>query len=152
MKSLLTMIVALFVVVGATQSTRAQSDGTFLIGFETGQAYGGSGMYQINDMIQVGAGLGLQIQENATAFYLAPQARFLFDMGVKNTNIMADAQLRLLFGDASQTVLVIRGGLQHWISKNVAMYGGFAILDIGFEPSYTTFGFLSPFVGIQIGL
>jgi hypothetical protein len=151
MKTLLTMVVALFVVVGATQSTKAQ-EGSFLIGLETGQVLGASGMYQISDMIQVGSGLGLQIQENSNVFYLAPQARFLIDMGVKNTNIMLDAQLRLLFGDQSQTALVIRGGLQHWVSKSFAVYGGFGILDIGFDPSYTTFGFLAPFVGAQFAL
>jgi hypothetical protein len=150
MKTVLSIIVAAFVLVGATQSSQAQ--GGFLIGVETGQVLGANAMYQINDMIQVGSGLGLQISEGSNVFYLSPQARFLFDLGLAQTHFMMDAQLRLLFGDQSQTALVIRAGLQHWINKRVALYGGFGVLDVGFDPSFTNFGFLSPFVGAQFAL
>ena len=150
MKTVLSILVATFIMIGATQSTQAQ--GGFLIGVETGQVLGAAGMYQINDMIQVGSGLGLQINEGSNVFYLSPQARFLLDIGMAQTHFMLDAQLRLLFGDQSQTALIIRAGLQHWINKRVALYGGFGVLDIGFDPSYTSFGFLSPFVGAQFAL
>lgn len=149
--------------------------GTILVGFEAGagagtatQTYtvagveteqnmpysiiGAVGMYQLDAMIQLGAGVGFQLQEDQNLVFLSPQARFLIDVGFAKTQLLADAQLRLLFGDAASTSLAVRAGLQSWLTSSLALYGGIGVMDIGFSPSNTTFGFLQPFVGIQFAL
>ncbi len=151
MKYLLSLLVIGCLALGSVEAKADGPDKGFGIGIETGEIFGAMAFYQITSMIQLGSGLGLQIKEN-TAFYISPQARFLFNVGMAATYLMLDAQVRLLFGDSSQSALVVRLGLMHWLSAMFSVYGGVNMLELEFDPSRTTFGILGAFVGLQIML
>lgn len=145
----------LAVAVLAFSAVDAKADGPtsgFGVGFETGELIGANAFYMISPMIQIGTGLGLQIQENSNVFYLSPQARFLFNIGMAATMLTMDAQFRLLFGDSSGSALLFRLGMLHWFSKALAVYGGVNILELGFDPSSTSIGILSAYIGMSIML
>ena len=149
------VVALLTVAVLAFSSVDARAEGPkkgLGVGIETGEILGATAFYMISPMIQVGSGIGLQIQENSNAFYISPQVRFLFNVGLAVTYMYLDAQFRLLFGDSSGSALVFRLGLLHWVSQAFAVYGGVSMLELGFDPSSTTLGILSAFVGAQFML
>lgn len=146
MKILAILLTAAFVTIGASQETSAQGSG-FVLGVETGQTLGAAAYYQVNEMIQVGSGVGLQVGDNSYVF-LSPQARFLFGLS-QAMYFVASAELQLLFGDRDATGLAIKAALQYWIAKNIALYGGVSFLSVQFDPSVLGIGLLTPHVGAQ---
>ena len=150
MKKVYGIVVAALLLVGTAASVSAQSGpgSGFVLGVETGQTLGAAALYQINDMIQVGSGVGLQVGDN-TYVYLSPQARFLFALSAAQLYFVASAELQLLFGDRDATGLAIKAALQYWIARNVALYGGVGFLSVQFDPSVFGIGLLTPHVGAQ---
>ena len=122
-----------------------------LVDVNTGSVTGAALLYAVTSTIQLGGGLGVQIEENRNAFYFSPQARFLF-LVLASTYLYIDAQFRLLFGDIEGSALAFSVGLQSWVSSAVAVYGGVGVLNLGFDPSRTTLGLLSAVVGLQFAM
>ncbi len=121
------------------------------LGVHTQAGIGAYAYYAVSSTIHVGYGVGMQIHENSNIFYLAPYAKFLFASSGQLYPFIY-ARLNLLFGDASSTSLWIGGGMQAWVARNLALYASLALLDIGFDPSYTIFGLVRPEVGVEFNL
>lgn len=121
------------------------------VGINGGQYLGAYAYYAVSSTIHVGSGVGLSIQEGQNVFYLAPYAKFLFPSS-GNIYPFLFGQLHLMFGDASNTMLNIGGGMQAWVAPRVAVWGAVGVLNLGFDPSYTIFGLLSPAVGVEYNL
>ena len=137
--------------VAAQETNNAGTSSGLVADVHTGEVTGAALLYMISKSVQVGAGVGMQIREGSNAFYFSPRARFLISI-LSYAYLFIDAQFRLLFGDASGTALVFGVGLLSWVTSYVALYGGVAVLDLGFDPSYTTLGLLSAYVGMQLML
>ncbi len=150
MKKVYGVVVAALLLVGMAASASAQGpDKGLVVGVETGQVLGVAGLYQINEMVQIGTGLGLQVGD-ASYFYLSPQARFLFAMGVANLYLAASAEFQLLFGDSEATALAVKIAMQYWLNRNFAVYAGIRALSVDFDPSVLAIGLLTPHVGVQV--
>lgn len=122
-----------------------------VVGLETGQLLGASALYQLNENLQVGSGLGVQFGD-ATFIYLSPQVRFLAPLGVADVHVVGEAQLQLLLGDRDATAVVARAGLQKWISDDFAVYGTLAIVSLNLDPSVIGIGLQTATLGMQIRL
>ncbi len=122
-----------------------------VVGLETGQFLGAVGLYQLNENLQIGSGLGLQVGDN-TLVFISPQVRYLAPLGIADVHIVGEAQLRLLLGDQDDTALLVRASLQKWVTDNVAVYGGVSVLSLELDPSVIGIGLLTPHVGLQVRL
>ncbi|MFZ9871240.1 MAG: hypothetical protein ACO3I4_07260 [Candidatus Kapaibacteriota bacterium] len=146
-------LVLLSVLMVAVMDVSAQSKKQegLVVGLETGQAIGAVALYQLNENLQIGSGVGVQVGD-ATVIYLSPQVRFLTPIGIADLQAVAEAQLYLTFGDVSRTAVQVRGSVQKWISEDFAVYGGVSLVTLNLDPSVIAIGLLTPHLGVQVRL
>lgn len=122
----------------------------FGVGVETSQELGVMPFYTLSSMFQLGLAVGLKLQSNANVFLLAPQARFMFNLGLASTLLFLDAQLRFAFQSNNYIALRTRIGLMSMVAATLGIYGGISFLDFQFDPQEVTcIGLLAPFLGVQ---
>jgi hypothetical protein len=149
----LVLVTGLLALVCATQVRALEKPPAHVvgIGINGGQSIGAYAYYAVSAMIHVGSGLGLKVQENSNYFYVGPYARFLFLLA-HSLYAYVMPQLNLTFGSATFTELEIGAGVQAWVAQHLAIWAGLSLLNIGFEPSFTTFGLLYPRGGVEFNL
>ena len=120
------------------------------VGIEAGQELGAVPYYTLSSMFQLGLAVGMKLQSNNNIFLLAPQARFMFPIGLAAAKLFLDAQLRFAFQNNNYIALRTRLGLMTMVTAAMCMYGGVSFLDFQFDPQeITCIGLLAPFIGIE---
>jgi hypothetical protein len=141
----------------ATPSAMAQSPSKqFGVGINIGgnPNIGGTIQYALSPAIHVGSQFGLQINsENSNGgeniLALAPYGKFIF-AGKKNFKPYVTGQLSLVNGGTREnTSLLAWAGAEYFVNKNLGIYGQLALIDVGFDPSYTAVGLGRSMVGIE---
>ncbi len=134
-----------------------------VVGLETGQAIGAVALYQLNENLQIGSGIGVSLGQTQNVFavngkgdanfvMLAPQVRFLMPLGIEGLSAVGEGQLAIAFGDNEFTQIRLRAGVQHWISAHFAAYAGLTVFSYDMDLSAVNVGLLTPHLGVQVKL
>lgn len=158
-------LVLLSVLTVAVMDVSAQSKKQegLVVGLETGQAIGAVALYQLNENLQIGSGIGVSLGQTQNVFsvngkgdanyvMLAPQVRFMMPLGVEGLMAVGEGQLAIAFGDNEFTQIRLRAGVQHWISEHFAAYAGLTVFNYDMDLSTVNVGLLTPHLGVQIRL
>lgn len=138
------------VVLSAFSTMKAQSpDQQFGIGVSLGTgASGATFAYAINPGLHIGTGFGLTVSSadgvSSNNVIFAPYIKGLFK-GSKDFVPFIMGQFGISSGSSGNvsrttTGLSVLGGAQYFVSKNLGIYGSLSVLELGFDPSITTFG------------
>ena len=133
-------------------TAQAQSpDGQLGLGITTGSQLGGTISYAINPAFHLGTIVGFEAANNVNTIVLAPYGRFLFAGPNPFLKPFIQAQFSLLkVGDAEATTAIgVGGGAEYFVNRNLGIYAGLTIFNLGLSPSGNTFGLLSPQIGVE---
>lgn len=102
--------------------------------------FGAQIQYAISAGFHLGSGFGLvsespSVGDSRTTITIEPYARFLFE-GTVNPFLQAGISIRSA-SSTTNTDLVVTGGLEYFITRNVGIWGMIGILDIPFEDGAT---------------
>lgn len=152
------------VMMGAVSVVKAQSPDQQMgfgvtMGTGGGGAVGGATLaYAINPGLHIGTGFGLTISSangvSSNNLIFAPYVKGLFK-GSKDFVPFIMGQFGISSGSAGSvskttTGLSVLGGAEYFASKNLGIYGSLSVLELGFDPSVTTFGIgASANIGIE---
>lgn len=155
MKRSFAIIAALVLTVAAAN---AQSpDRTFGFGVTAGQSLGGHILYAISPAIHVGTGFGLALQSSggvsSNQVYFAPYGKFLLS-GTKEFKPFILGQFMISSGGSGDNTSTNTGlnfgvGGEYFITPRFGIQGMFNVIQIGLSPSSTSFGLLTPAVGVE---
>lgn len=144
------------VMMGAVSVVKAQSPDQQM-GFGVSLGTSGSGAtlaYAINPGLHIGTGFGLTISsengKSSNNVIFAPYVKGLFK-GSKDFVPFIMGQFGISSGSSkTSTGLSVLGGAEYFASKNLGIYGSLSVLELGFDPSVTTFGIgASANIGIE---
>ena len=148
------------VMMGAVSVVKAQSPDQQM-GFGVTLGTSGSGAtfaYAINPGLHIGTGFSLSISSangvSSNNLIFAPYVKGLFK-GSKDFVPFIMGQFGISSGSAgsvskTSTGLSVLGGAEYFASKNLGIYGTLSVLELGFDPSVTTFGIgASANIGIE---
>jgi hypothetical protein len=154
------------VVLSAFSTMKAQSpDQQFGIGVNlvavsgtNSAASGATFAYAINPGLHIGTGFGLAVRSangvSSNVLVFAPYVKGLFK-GSKDFVPFIMGQFGITSGSSggnssTNTGLNVLGGAEYFASKNLGIYGSLSVLELGFDPSITTFGIgASANIGIE---
>ncbi|HRI31598.1 MAG TPA: hypothetical protein PLQ21_08705, partial [Candidatus Kapabacteria bacterium] len=114
--------------------------------------------YAINPGVHIGTGFGLAVRSadgvSSNVLVFAPYVKGLFK-GSKDFVPFVMGQFGITSGSSggnstTNTALNVLGGAEYFASKNLGIYGSLSVLELGFDPSITTFGIgASANIGIE---
>lgn len=153
------------VVLSAFSTMKAQSPdqqmgfGVTMSASNVGGAVGGATFaYAINPGLHIGTGFGLTVSSSnnvsSNTVIFAPYVKGLFK-GSKDFVPFIMGQFGITSGSSggnstTRTGLSVLGGAEYFASKNLGIYGSLSVLELGFDPSITTFGIgASANIGIE---
>ncbi|MBS1560881.1 MAG: hypothetical protein JSS89_04690 [Bacteroidetes bacterium] len=153
------ILVIAMVLLGIGVSSAQSPDKVFGFGVTAGQSLGGHILYAITPAVHVGTGFGLALQSsNGTStnqVYFAPYGKFLLS-GTKEFKPFILGQFMISSGpsgnsasNTTSTSLNFGVGGEYFITPRFGIQGMFHVIQIGFDPSFTAFGFLTPAVGVE---
>lgn len=153
------ILVIAMVLLGVGMSSAQSPDRVFGFGVTAGQSLGGHALYAISPAVHVGAGFGLALQSSngnsSNMVYLAPYGKFLLS-GTKEFKPFILGQFILSSGpsatsssNTTTTSLNFGVGGEYFITPRFGIQGMFHVIQIGFDPSSTAFGLLTPAVGVE---
>lgn len=161
MKVLLSIGVLVAVMfLGTSNSLKAQSpDQQMGFGVMLGTGGGGATFaYAINPGLHIGTGFALGVSsqsgQSTNSIIFAPYVKGLFK-GSKDFLPFVQGQFAVSSSSAggtsnTRTGLSLLGGAEYFASKNLGIYGSLSVLELGFDPSVTTFGIgASANIGIE---
>lgn len=168
MKVLLSIGVLVAVLfLGSSNSLKAQSPDQqmgfgVVLGTSTagGNSFGGGTFaYAINPGLHIGTGFALAVSsqsgQSMNSIIFAPYVKGLFK-GSKDFLPFIQGQFSINSSSAgggnsnTRTGLSLIGGAEYFASKNLGIYGSLSVLELGFDPSVTTFGIgASASIGIE---
>jgi hypothetical protein len=140
-------------------TAQAQSpDGQLGLGITTGGTIGGTVSYAINPAFHIGTQFGFQAfspkeGNSSNTIIFAPYGRFLF-AGPATFKPLIQAQFGYSSSNssgvsASESALAVFGGAEYFVNRNLGIYGMISVLELGLSDQGTSFGLLSPQIGIE---
>lgn len=155
MKSVVTAVAACVILVGS--SALAQSpNGQFGIGLTLGTGSGAQFTYAVNPNIHLGGRLGFTSTsmsgESQSQFAFAPFFRYLIGSSGVVPYLHGEFQyssISVSGTSSSQTALFIGAGIAHYWNASFGVRAEANILQLGLDPSSTTFEIAAARIGID---
>lgn len=155
MKSVVTTVAACVILVGS--SALAQSpNGQFGIGLTLGTGSGAQFTYAVNPNIHLGGRLGFTSTsmsgESQSQFAFAPFFRYLIGSSGVVPYLHGEFQyssISVSGTSSSQTALFIGAGIAHYWNASFGVRAEANILQLGLDPSSTTFEIAAARIGID---
>ncbi len=136
------------------------------LGLTAGNSLGFHFAYALNPGFHIGTGFGIALSSRShgssstsgNTIWFAPYAKFIF-AGMKDMKPFLLGAFSIESGkstaetnsvSATNTGLVIGGGAEYFVSRNLGIYGQLTVISLGFgDISTTDIGLMRPQVGIE---